>query len=155
MVIVPVPATKFDPAKLTGGELVDDGQTEHQARRGPAHVGEVEVHDERRPRRIEHRDAHEAVVTILVRAQRDLRDAGRLVLAAEVDRHHLAGMVFFRNAVNCSTSATGVPLTASMASPAFSLPDRRTGFGDRRDGHGVRVLRDIPAPRTRRCPRTA
>ena len=32
------------------------------------------------------------------------------------------GLVFFRYAVNCSTLATGVPSTASKASPAFSLP---------------------------------
>lgn len=86
------------PNQVATGELVDDGQTEHQSGRRAADVGEVEVHGKRRPRRVHHLYAQDALVAILILAQRDLRDAGRLVLAAEVDRHLLAP-------VSCSSTA--------------------------------------------------
>ena len=61
-VMVPVPATNFDAVEVAGGQLVDDGQAEHQPRRRAADVGQVEVDGERRPRRVEHPDAEEALV---------------------------------------------------------------------------------------------
>ena len=91
-VMVPVPATNFAAVEVAGGELVDDGEAEHQARRRAADVGEVEVDGERRPRRVEHADAEEAVVAVGVLAQRDRRRAGRRVLAAVVDHELVAGL---------------------------------------------------------------
>ena len=49
-------------------EFVDDGQAEHQPRRRPANIGQVEVDGERRPRGGLHGDAEEAVVAVAVAA---------------------------------------------------------------------------------------
>ena len=59
--MVPVPATNFAAAEITRGQLVDDGQAEHQTGRRPADIGQVEVDGERRPRRFDDPDAKEAV----------------------------------------------------------------------------------------------
>ena len=129
--MVPVPATNFAVVEVAGGELVDDGQAEHQPRRRAADVGEVEVDGERRPRRVQHRDPEEAVVAVGVGAQRDGGDARPARSCGGSRATTLSpGLVAFSSAVNCSTVGDRLAVHGVDRVAALQLARRRAGIVD-------------------------
>ena len=131
------------PVEVAGGQFVDDGQAEHQTGRRPAHVGEVEVDGERRPRRVEHIHPEEALIAFGVLAERDVGDARRGVLAPVIDDDGVAGLGALEDLLELLEGGHRLVVDPVDGVPGLQLALRRSLVVDGLHGDGHRVLQVV------------